>query len=178
MEFYMKKNISVLFLIFITMLMVACEETTAPEHKAVQMTKSELSETIGYTWFNGYWNYYQTNDSLTQIIDTTINRNIHKFVLFIEPECSCKELVKEPAYIVKVLDNSNINEDNYELWGMGSVDAEHPYENILNIKKLPFIGLMRNDDFVYSILDSFIKFKAYRNVSLEQVILESLEDNQ
>ena len=170
------KNLYIL--IFIVIIFFSCDQLSEPEQKAVKMSREELAKTIGFTWFNVYIDDYTPNDSLAHIIDSLFDRNNHKLIFFLEPECTCKELVKDPAYLVNILDHANITENNYEFWGMGTPNADNPYKEIIQIKDLPHIAFINSGNYVYSILDSFYKYKVYKKWILENVIIDALEKNK
>ncbi len=174
----MKILYNIYVIISLMMIISSCNQTTTPEQTAIKMTKEELTHTIGYTWFNVYINDYAPNDSLTHIIDSLFNRNKHRLIFFLEPECTCEELVKDPAYLVNILEHSNITEDNYEFWGMGSTKTDHPYKDLINLNELPHVALMSSNNYVYSILDSFYKYQVYKKWNLENALIDALEKNQ
>ena len=154
---------------------ISCNDTTTPVSDAVLMEKSEISKTIGYTWFNDLWNYYEPNDSVKNLISTAFDSTKHKFIVFLEPDCECKELVREPVYVIKILDEANISSKNYEIYATGSITSNHPYKSLFTISSLPFVALITSDAKVYSVLDSFNYWKDRRIIRLENIVLEALE---
>jgi hypothetical protein len=139
------------------------------------MEKNELSKTVGYTWFNSLWNFYEPNDSVKNLISTAFDSTKHKFIVFLEPDCDCKELVREPAYVVKILDVANISSKYYELYATGSTTSNHPYKSVFTLSSLPFVALITSNNKVYSVLDSFNYWKDRRIIRLEDIVLEALE---
>lgn len=156
-------------------IIISCNNSTAPEPEAVLMSKDELSKTVGYTWFKDLWNYYTPNDSLTSLISLAFDSSNHKFIIFLEPDCTCKELVREPAYAVKIIDEALISSKYYEIYAAGSVKAKHPYQNIFKINRLPFVALIDSNNRVYSVLDSFNYWVDRKSIKLENIILEALQ---
>jgi len=172
-----KTRILLIALVF-NFILMSCQDPVPPEQNAVKMTKAELKTTIGYEWFNAYWNLYNPNSNTIEEIALAFDPSIHKFVLFIEPACTCKELVREPADMVKVLDMANIDEDYYEMYSMGSIHSKHPFEDKVAIKSLPQIYLVKSGDFVYSILDTFNYYIIRDNSTrIEKIVLNALNSN-
>lgn len=171
----MNKLIGLLLAIVVSSILFSCQEPTVPVQDAVKMTKEQLKSTIGYEWFNGYWNLYKPDTNVTKDIATTFDPNVHKFVLFIEASCSCKELVKEPAEVVRVLDDAKVNSDYYEIYTMGSTQSKHPYEDKIKIKSLPQVWLVKSGEFSYSILDTFSYYKNRQFKKIEVITLEALQ---
>ncbi len=168
--------------ILLSLIFISCQDLfpdpEVPVQDAVKLTKSELKNTTGYEWFNGYWTLYKPDATIADEISLTFDTTIHKIIIFIEPQCSCKELVRTPADLVKVLDIANISEEYYEIYSMGSVKSKHPFEDKLTIKSLPQVHLLKSGEFVYSVLDTF-DFYSARNQSttIESIILKALKDN-
>jgi len=163
--------------ILVNLVLISCQDPVVHEQNAVKMTKEELKTTIGYEWFYNYWTIYKPDTNITKQIAPVFDSNTHKFIIFVEASCSCRELVKEPADLVKSLDLANISSDYYEIYAMGSIKSKHPFEDKITISTLPQIWLLKSGEFVYSILDTFSYYKPRKFKYIEEIALEALQRN-
>jgi hypothetical protein len=165
-------------IILIAMTLVACQDPATPVQDAVKVTKSELKNEIGYTWFWGYYNLYEPKDSIMNLIPNYFIPDSEKFVVFIEPSCTCRPTNESPADLIKVLDSANITESKYEIYSMSSKNSKHPYLGMMKIETLPAAFLFKNGKPVYSVLDSLKYWVDRDNSKVEKIVLESLEQNK
>jgi len=177
MEYSMKLARYLVVAVMINILMLSCQDPEVPEQDAVKMTKEELKNTIGYEWFNGHWNLYQPDSTVTEQMNLAFDSTQHKFVLFIEPSCKCRELVKESAHMVKSLDVAGISPSFYEIYSMGGIKSKHPYADKLTIKSLPQLHFLHSGNFAYSILDTFNYYEQRNKFKkIETIILDALQN--
>ncbi|MFH1049593.1 MAG: hypothetical protein V1779_01540 [bacterium] len=167
-----------LFAVILNIALTSCQDPVTPPQNAVKLTVAELKNTVGYEWFNAYWTLYKPDTIITQEITAAFDTNVHKFVIFIEPSCSCRELVREPADLAKVLEIAMVNQEFYDIYSMGGVTSKHPFEDKLTITKLPQVHLLKSGEFVYSILDTFNYYSARdKSTKIESIILDALKNN-
>ena len=57
------------------------------------------------------------------------------------------------------------------MFSIGNSDYSHPYKNKFIINQLPTFMILKNDDVIYSINDTILK---YNNKSLEETLLNGL----
>lgn len=166
----------VFFSLLALSLVSSCDDTTSVDPLALLTDRDKLHSKIGFTWLNGSINNYSPKDSISNLIESVFDSSKHKFVIFMEPECSCKPLVVLPAYVFKIFDIANISTKYYEIYVANSVLAPHSYENIFKIDKLPFVVLLTSGSKAYSILDTFdFLSKRINNYTLEDAILDALK---
>lgn len=95
------------------------------------------------------------------------------------PSCSsCDSIIASPVELIKTLDMAGVAESNYIIYSMTSTSAKHPFEDLLEINRLPAAFLFRDSVPVYSILDT-LKFwrERGRNLYVEEVVSEALRAN-
>ncbi|MFC2130278.1 hypothetical protein ACFLSQ_02475 [Bacteroidota bacterium] len=152
----------------------SCEDTIPAQDDAVKFTKAELRKFSSYDWFNGFWNLYHPDSTITGEIENIFDSETDRFYIFIQPGCVCEDPVKEPADLVKVLDESNIDEIYYEIYSMGSIKTRHPYDHKINIKSLPAVYLFKSGEPVYSIIDTFNFYFTDNYKSIESIVLDAM----
>jgi hypothetical protein len=168
---------SILFItaLIITLTLLACEDTATTTPEAVLMSRSDLKATIGYQWIDAYGNLYNPDTLIINQIKQSYNPDIHTFYLFLQPSCTCRDLTKEPAYLIKVFDRANIPEENYFIYSMGSTETNHPFEDRITISSLPSVYVCRADQFVYSIIDTFFYYSDRSQFKpVEEILLDAI----
>ena len=169
-------KIVILSVLAISFFLISCEETTTPPQQAVKMTKKDMKENIGYEWFDSFWNLYNPDTAIVSQINQAFNSNTQSFYLFIEPACSCKETVKQPADMIKVLDLAGITETYYTFYSMPGVGSPHPLKAQITLKTLPSVYMFRAGAPVYSIIDTFNYYVNRNYKSIESIVLDAVQN--
>jgi len=169
------------FLVFsvsIILFAVACEETSNPSRDAVKMTKAEIASSVGYSWFNYEWRSYHPNDSLVGVIESSFDPSVHSFYIFMIPGCSCDSIIVSPVELIKTLDNAGVTESDYFIYSMNSKESNHPFEDLLEINRLPAAYMFRDSLPVYSIIDTLnYRHSIGDKVPIEVIVSEALQAN-
>ena len=173
----MKKSIFYLMLLSFVFasILYSCNETTTPVQDAVKMSKAEIESSIGYEWFAPEWNIYKPDTSIISQIKAVFDTTNEKFYIFLSPSCGCKGVAKTSAELVKVLETSNISENNFEMYSMSGIDSKHPYMNIIKLHTIPSAYYIKNGQPVYSILDTFTYYQNIANIrTIEKIVLDAI----
>ncbi len=152
----------------------SCEDTIPAQDDAVKFTSEELRNSTNWEWFNGFWNLYHPDSTITKEIESAFDSDADRFYIFIQPECICEEPAKEPADLVKALDESNIDEIYYEIYSMGSIKTRHPFDDKIKIESLPAAYLFKSGEPVYSIIDTFNFYFLGNYKSIESIVLDAM----
>ena len=156
-------------------LISSCNDPVTPEQDAVIKTWDELTTTFGYGSYATLYSYYTPQSLIVDSINSEFQPDDQKFLIFVEPECSCKETVKEPAYLIKILNEASVPDTCFEIFSMGSENSRHPHSGTVQIKKLPAVFLISSPNRIYSVLDSFSYWRDRQKVTyLEETVLNMI----
>lgn len=177
------KNISALIILSAFLYLISCDSPTDSSiFKTNEVGFNEINQTPGFVWFIPRYNIYQSDTVIINKIKALIKPE-HNFYFFAQPTCECENHQDIFPYSVKVLHSIGLNDEKCKFVVLKDINADHPYSNIVKLKDLPEIFLVKNGISVYSIGDT-IKIRK-NDTSLEkskalveQVILEAIQANQ
>ncbi len=173
----MKKGLIYLFAALLAVSFTSCVDNTPAG--AERIAKQDLidGKVTGFQWFADAYEEYDEKVANFEELKTSINGE-HSFILIGKPACSCDNYDAESlAAITKILDSLKV-EERYELLIASSYKAAHPFEDKLTINDLPAYFILKNDEAVYSIYDSLLKYSSLPDSlqkDLEDYILEGLK---
>lgn len=170
-----------ILIVILFLFSVSCDENIV-EPDAVPMTIDEMLATPGYTWVNEVLVTYQQDISTYSQIQSLIDTNRDKFVIFARAACSCPDDKKEFAQVIKILidleKDKKFSRKNWEMFAMSSRSNPNPYSNICKINYLPEIVYLRNGVPYYNFIDT-LKYVISNNlkypIKVEELMLEALK---
>lgn len=165
-----------IYLVLLASIIFGCSEN-ATNINAEQMTLQNLSKTPGFTWIYMEIEKYNPNDSIINEIQTAFNAELHSFVVFAKPSCSCPgKHLQTPAFI-KTLETAGIPIDKCEIFSMSSANNKHPYDELITVKELPTIVVMKAGQPVFSVSETINNMNATNpnsGITVEQALLLGL----
>lgn len=168
-------------LVVVFLFSISCNENIV-EPDAVPMTIEVMLNTPGYTWVNEVLINYQQDAATYAQIQSLVDTNRDKFIIFARAACSCPDEKKEFAQVVKILldleKDKKFNRKNWEMFAMSSRSNPNPYSNICKINNLPEIVYLRNGVPYYNFIDT-LHYVIINNlkypVKVEEIMLEALK---
>ncbi|MFP4368234.1 MAG: hypothetical protein ACOC2K_02685 [Bacteroidota bacterium] len=160
------------FLIFFAL---SCSESPISSN-AEKMTLQEIKKISGFQWFNSEWSSYETNSEFVDSMRTVYDPLKHTFLLFVKPSCTCPGIHNYFPKFAKALDAAGVNESNYEIFMMNSINNNHPNEDIVDLNFLPAFYVLKYGNPVYSVMDTFdLRATDEMTPILEELIFEGLQ---
>lgn len=180
----MRKIYIILAIAVVSAFLIECESPTdTTAFKTREAKFEEINQIPGFTWFSPRFNIYTPDSSIIEAVKPLMSQNIN-FYFFSMPACTCEHTQDMFPNAYKVLKNAGIDSLRYKFILMKDTLSENPYSNIVKIKTLPEIYLIKNNNAVYSIGDTLRKRSADSLIvksgkaKVEQIILEALQQNQ
>lgn len=174
-NFYLTLLICASFLISIC----SCDSPTSNNiFKTNEIEFNDINQTPGFTWFAPKYNDYEIDSSIIDNLKHIITSE-HIFYFFAMPSCNCEHNQDIFPFAVKTLHSAGVSSNQIKFIIVHDKDAEHPYKDIVQLKDLPEIYLIKNNKLHYSIGDTIKTRKSNSNTpsadsSPEQVILEAI----
>ncbi len=181
----MNKTIYISAIIFLS-LIFALSSCDSPTNTAIFKTNevdfNDINQTPGFVWFTPRYNEYVCDSNIILQIKSAIKPE-HNFYFYAMPSCDCENYQDIFPYSIKILHKAGISKEQFKMIVLKDKNADHPYKNIVHLKDLPEIFLIKNNISVYSIGDT-VKQRMndtsvdYKKALLELVILEAIQANQ
>jgi len=135
------------------MALLSCEDNiTNPE--AIELTVSELKNDPGFADFLLTYTDYALDQGHVKAMEEQFDSGQEEVVIFVKPSCSCFDTQTTLPTFVKALDSAGIPSASIRVYSMAKEGSEHPLMDNIIIRDLPEFHIMRDGQFVYSILDS------------------------
>ncbi|MDX9790427.1 MAG: hypothetical protein WC313_08715 [Candidatus Kapaibacterium sp.] len=170
------KYIYALIILAAMIFISACSENST-NITAEKVTVDQLATIPGYTWFNHEIDKYEPLPSVIQEIKETYNPSLHKFVVFMKPSCSCPGKHLQSPGFMKVLQESDIDLNLVEFFTMSNLTNNHPYSEMIILKELPTIIVLKATEPVYSVSDTLNSVNSPNstpNLTIENALLNAL----
>jgi hypothetical protein len=155
-------------------LFFSCEDnTTDPaDFEATELTVADLRSNPGFSDFLITYNDYTPDNTLVQQISENFDEGSETIAIFVKPSCSCTNTQETLPHFIKALDEAGVGSENIKVFSMREENNLHPYSESLSIRKLPEFHVIRDGEFVYSIVDSM---EAGGGMPIEFYAAESLK---
>lgn len=163
-----------LFTIFFT---ISCDDNSVQPDAQI-MTINELASLTGYGWLGTTLATYTPDSTILNEIKPLLDSNSQFFTIFTKSCGPCAATSQQFAEIIKILQMCNFPESHYQILVMNSVSNNHPYQNIIHIKVLPTVMLLKNNVPIYSLMDTLAKsidMQLKYPVKSEELLLEALK---
>ncbi|MCO5252087.1 MAG: hypothetical protein M9949_11815 [Candidatus Kapabacteria bacterium] len=169
----------ILILLSVAFIM-SCEDSST-QHTAQLMQLDNLVRTPGYSWFDIEYNAYEPNQQMLDEIKNNFDPQIHKFLVFLKPACSCPGTHKLFPAFVKGADLSGIPDANIEYYSMRSNRDAYHYSDLFTLNELPAFIILKNGQPIYSITDTMltktsIEYELNPNFPVELFIEDALKN--
>ncbi len=158
-------------ILLVSAFLISCYEDE-PEYVTRLVEREDLNLTPGLTWFQAKVESYNCEPDILVQLKSGYNKDKHHFIFFASPSCSCDSLQLASPYIMRVLDQIGVDSLNYEFYVMENETKDHPYKEIITLKRMPSIFLKINGIPVYSINDTMQLNPNGR--SFEQIVLDAI----
>lgn len=155
----MKLSYKLLMCIFISVLLSSCD-TANTERDAALLTIEKLRFTPGYEWYDVEFQNYTPNQATISQIKTILSNKDFNYYIFVNPSCACTGTQKQFPAIMKVLIESGVQENKFEIYSMLKTTNNHPYKNKLKINELPSFFIVKDSIPISSVLDTLAIRKA------------------
>ena len=172
----MKKTILAiaLFTMFFT---ISCDDNSVQPNAEV-MTLEQLQGLTGYAWIGTTIATYEPDSTILEEIKPLLDSNSQFFTIFAKSCGPCASSAQQFAEIIKILQMCNFPESHYQIMVMNSVSNHHPYQDMIHIKTLPTIMLIKNNTPIYSLTDTLTKsldLQLLYPIKSEELLLEALK---
>lgn len=173
----MKKIFVVLFASFLMLTLQSCPESSVEIIRdAVRISEAELMDIPTYDWYYSTKKYYETDPAVISEIEAKFDTDSFRFLVFLSPCGICSAKQFEAPRFVRALNDAGIDEEYYEIYSLPAFpESDHPYSDILEIKRLPGLYVLKNDIPVYSILDTLTEVVSKSTFSIERLLSEALD---
>ena len=152
---------------------IGCEKNNMTE-TAVRYSIEDIQKSPDFNWYQWEYDIYNFNSSVINNIAGRFDKNELKVIIFTSPSCFCGSLYTKFPQIIKVLDNANITENNYEIYVTidtgEQLQFEHPYSNLFAVNTLPSIYLLKFGSLEYDLLSQ----ATTKKISIEEALLDGL----
>lgn len=173
-NFIIKSVIKITILMSIVSLFTfsSCEENSVTA-EARLTTMEDLMVQPGFAWFVENKNKYTPNPT---VINELKNKQIEdKIFLFVKPSCGCVGTKQRFPEFMKIIEESGIPKEKYEIYFMGDESDKHPYQTKITIKDLPSFYVKRGDNYISLVEDYDKRKNTNPNITLEEVFLDALK---
>lgn len=126
--------------------------STAPEDtEAQQISISELSTSIGYSWFQTERNVYRdsVDAAKVKLIADAFKTSQQKVYVYVRPTCSCTGTQKTFPHTIEVLKAAGIPDSMIVVYSMQSTSTKHPMTNKFTLSGLPTFFITKGESTVY-----------------------------
>jgi hypothetical protein len=167
---------SALAIVSFSLLQSCTEEVAAPEgQQATLMTIDQIKTTKGYTWYQSGYDNYNVNKNFMDQVKAKLMNTDKNFVVFVNPSCACVGTQEQFPSAVKILQNAGINEPTFKVYTMKYPEMKNPYTNILQVKYLPALFIIKDNVALKSVFDSLHVYKNINpDITLEEAFLKCL----
>ena len=175
-DFKMKKTILAiaLFTIFFT---ISCDDNSVQPNAEV-MSIEQLQNLTGYAWIGTTMATYKPDSTILEEIKPLLDSNSQFFTIFTKSCGPCASSSQQFAEIIRILQICNFPESHYQIMVMNSVSNTHPYQEMIHIKTLPTVMLLKYNSPIYSLTDTLTKsidLQLQYPVKSEELLLEALK---
>jgi hypothetical protein len=169
------KNLLLAFAAFLLLSVSGCNDNPA-NHDAQQTTLDEIKDNPSFVWFEDEFNSYEPDPAVIDSINHDFAAGEHKLIIFAKPSCSCNNDHNNFSFLMKVIHNSTIKPENYELYSMSDLDWDHPYADQVELMFLPEAVVMKNNAPVWTIVEEMKKYRQNHidTISIEQSLMIGL----
>lgn len=156
---------------------ISCDDNSV-QPEAEIMTLNQLSNVTGYAWIGTTMATYTPDSAILNEIKPLLDSNSQFFTIFTKSCGPCASTSQQFVEIIKILQICNFPEDRYQIMVMNSVSNNHPYQDMMKIKTLPTVMLLKNNSPVYSLTDTLTKsidLQLKYPLKSEELLLEALK---
>jgi len=173
----MKNIFAVLFAAVLLLSLQSCPESTVEViNDAIKISETELMDIPAYDWYSSTKKYYETDPIFINEIEAKFDSDSFRFLVFLSPCSICSAKQFEAARFVRALNDAGIDEEFYEIYSVPAFpESEHPYMDVLEIKRMPGLYVLKNDVPVYSILDTLTEVSSKSTFTIERLLSEALD---
>jgi len=164
-------------LLAVVLLFSACTENNT-NVTAEQMTIQGLAKTPGFTWITLEIAKYTPTDSIITEIKEIYNPELHSFIVFAKPSCSCPGKHLQTPEFLKTLEVAGIPLNKCEIFSVSSTNNKHPYQDKITIKELPTIIVLKANEPIFSVSETINNINATNpnaGITVEEALLLGLE---
>ena len=173
------KHIYKLFAMLVAVMLVAACTENNTNVTAEEMTIQELAKTPGFTWIPIRISEYTIdNDSIITGIKANYNPELHSFIIFAKPSCSCEGKHNQTPEFLKTLEVAGIPFDKCEIFSVTGTNNKHPYQDKITLTELPTILVMKANEPVFSVSETINNINATNpkaGITVEGALLLGLE---
>jgi hypothetical protein len=137
---------SALLIIFGMSILSSCTTNTEPSNSATLLPLSEITNNVGYQWFDAEKSVYIPDDSKVRDIRTHFQNKNQKIYFFVNPSCSCDGTKKTFPRAIRILKDAGIPDDRIVIYSMRSHTDDHPLKDKFTLRGLPSIYITVNDN--------------------------------
>ncbi len=174
----MKNTLYITIIVFtFALLLTSCEDSGSASDEATILHISTIQNQVGYTWFFEEANTYEPIPDVITQIKEIFNPDLHIFLIFSQPSCSCESKQLAFPHFMKVLIDAEIPESNYTIYSLQTEMTKHPHEDIINITDLPEFYILKENIVIMDVqkaMSEFISLHPDDSITYEELILEAL----
>ncbi|MFP4528181.1 MAG: hypothetical protein ACLFQX_06500 [Candidatus Kapaibacterium sp.] len=172
----MKSYITCFAFILIALIAISCQDNPV-DGEAHKTTLDDIRNNPGFSWFEYEFNEYEPDPAVIDSINHKFNPAEYRLIIFAKPSCSCNNDHNNFSHFMKVVHNSSITSEEYELYSMSDTDWEHPYNEQFDLMYLPEAVLMKNDSAIWFVVEEMQKYRQSHSdtISIEQSLMRGLE---
>lgn len=163
----MKSLINIALIALFSLFVLSCNDNSV-DPSAQLYSLEDIKIRPGFNWIELEMDKYNPDPLKIEEIHSNYDVNTNKIYMFGKPSCTCSGDHNQLAYFLKILEEADIPESNFEIYSMGSVSDDYPFVDDFQIKRLPEFFVEKNGTF-YSIIDE--KVSISDSASLEQAFL-------
>lgn len=153
------KNYKLLLFILISVFLSSCD-TTNTERDASLLTIEKLRFTPGYEWYDVEFQSYTPNPNTIAQIKNILKNKDFNYYIYVNPSCACTGTQKQFPSIMKVLTESGVPENKFEIYSMLKTTNNQPHKNKLKVNELPAFFIVKDSIPIKSVLDTLAIRKA------------------
>lgn len=174
------KNILSFFVaaISLSFLFISCEDTTSVKDEASLLNLNTIQNEVGYSWFYMEAEKYDPDPDIIAQIKAIFDPQIHSFLTFSEPSCSCGSKNAALSHFIKVLLQADVPESNITMYSLQNPETEHPYSDVLEFNTLPQFYVLKDTTIIMDVQKEKSDFAVQHpddTITFEELILEALQ---
>jgi hypothetical protein len=172
----MKNIFAVMFAAVLLLSLQSCPKGAVETIEDPRISEAELMDIPAFDWYTSTKRYYETDPVFISEIEAKFDADSFRFLVFLSPCSICSAKQFEAPRFVRALNDAGIGEEFYEFYSLSAFpEGEYPYMDILEIKRLPGLFVLKNDVPVYSILDTLTEVPSKSTFTIERLLSEALD---
>lgn len=173
------KNILSFFIaaISFSFLVISCDGTTSVKDEASLLNLNTIQNEVGYSWFYMEAERYEPDPDIIAQIKAVFDPQMHSFLTFSEPSCSCGSRNATFSHFIKVLLEADVPESNITMYSLQNPETEHPYSDVVDFNALPQFYVLKDTTIIMDVQKEKSDFAVQNpddTITYEELILEAL----